>query len=122
MSIDETIVEVLQLDKEATPGPWKEDIGIYESPNDYNDLAFARGPMIERKRGEMLDAFRTRALPNARLQSRYRTAAPALARECQRLQDQYSCALGALERLNLLTVGIKRARDSWRIRCLKSER
>lgn len=45
-----------------------------------------------------------------------------LARECKRLQQEHADDHALVGRLNLSNVGLERARDSWRKRCLRSER
>lgn len=72
--------EVLRLDGEALN--WKPDIGLCLGDNDdgVGDLAFARGPMIARMRGESYEDHRKRAMNTASNACKRLAAAPALAR------------------------------------------
>jgi hypothetical protein len=112
-NINETIAEVLRLDTEATPGPWDED-GIYTGlrhlgkhcsdwyycDSDGNSIA------VPQERDAALIAY-------------YRTAAPALAREVQRLQGEvrqaqtgHDCALVAA-----YESGLRAGQEAMRYRC-----
>ena len=84
MDITETIAEVLRLDEEATPGPWEPFGGSVVEADETAYIVHG---------GEANDAD---------LIAYYRTAAPALAREVQRLQAE-------VERLR---AEIKRSRPS----------
>ena len=83
--IDDTIVEVLRLDEEATPGPWDYwfEVGTRLGPDREHPIALVkqmrRASCPGGVRGAGVDA-------DAALITYYRTAAPALAREVQRLQ------------------------------------
>lgn len=90
---NETIAEVLRLDEEATPGPWDYwfEAGTRLGPDREHPIALVkqmrRASCPGGVRGAGVDA-------DAALITYYRTAAPALAREVQRLQ-------GEIERLRL---------------------
>lgn len=79
MSMDETIAEVLRLDAEATQGPWD----ALDSSNPEDPAPF----VAQTGMGDVItgDVFYT---PDADIIAYYRTAAPALAREVQRLQAE----------------------------------
>jgi hypothetical protein len=68
--INETITEILRLDEEATPGPWEPFAGSVVREGETAYLVHG-GPDTD-----------------AALVAYYRTAAPALAREVQRLQAE----------------------------------
>jgi hypothetical protein len=70
MNINETIAEVLRLDEEATQGPWEPFAGSVVREGETAYLVHG-GPDTD-----------------AALVAYYRTAAPALAREVQRLQAE----------------------------------
>ena len=59
-------------------GTWREDIGVYMDPNLDNDLAFARGPMLDRQRFADEQSWREQARTDARFAKAARTAVPAL--------------------------------------------
>jgi hypothetical protein len=74
---NETIAEVLRLDEEATPGPWGRRSSDRDAQvRDANDQIMASV------------AYPQSSYANAALIAYYRTAAPALAREVQRLQAE----------------------------------
>lgn len=80
--IAETIARVLELDAEATKVPWKPSVGVYhdmEGDSEADDCFFGRGPVP-------FPHARALGEADAALIAYYRTAAPALANECQRLQ------------------------------------
>ncbi len=84
---NETIAEVLRLDEEATPGPWDYwfEVGTRLGPDREHPIALVkqmrRASCPGGVRGAGVDA-------DAALITYYRTAAPALAREVQRLQAE----------------------------------
>ena len=85
MSMDETIAEVLRLDAEATQGPWR-----WSPPKGHSCEAFI-GVCSFGDEGGGWDMQTTGNPPediDAELIGYYRTAAPALAREVQRLQAE----------------------------------
>ena len=89
--IDETIAAVLRLDAEATPGPWDYwfEVGTRLGPSREHPVALVKRLRHARcpggVRGAGVDA-------DAALIAYYRTAAPALAREVQRLQAELATA------------------------------
>lgn len=94
-SINETIAEVLRLDGAATPGPWVDIPDAWEVWRDDEDLG---GPVCSvPDEGGMLDRS------DADLIAYYRTAAPALAREVQRLRLDHAdeCLGSCCEGYNL---------------------
>ena len=84
---NETIAEVLRLDAQATPGPWDYwfEVGTRLGPDREHPIALVkrmrRASCPGGVRGAGVDA-------DAALITYYRTAAPALAREVQRLQAE----------------------------------
>lgn len=73
MTIDEMIAEVQRLDRIATPGPWETDgTEVFDLPGETY----------------LLEAKETNKkwLPDTELIATYRTAAPALAAEVERLR------------------------------------
>lgn len=87
--INETIAEVLRLGADATPGPWDEDgiyMGLRHLGKHCSDWYYRDSD------GNLIEVPLER---DATLIAYYRTAAPALAREVQRLQ-------GDVERLCVL--------------------
>jgi len=87
--MSETVTEVLRLDAQATPGPWDEDgiyMGLRHLGKHCSDWYYRDSD------GNLIEVPRER---DATMIAYYRTAAPALAREVQRLQ-------GEVERLRVL--------------------
>ena len=89
--INETVTEVLRLDAQATKGPWDYwfEVGTRLGPDREHPIALIKQMRHARcPGGAGVDS-------DAALIAYYRTAAPALAREVQRLQ-------GEVERLRVL--------------------
>ena len=86
-NIEQTIAEVLRLDAEATQGPWDYwfEVGTRLGPSREHPVALVKQLHHARcpggVRGAGVDA-------DAALIAHYRTAAPALARELQRLRAE----------------------------------
>lgn len=77
MTIEATCKRVLQLDAEATPGPWGVNAGPLISTS---LIVFATDGIVhEQVTGDVFEGH------DAKLIATYRTAAPELAREYQRL-------------------------------------
>lgn len=70
--------ELEALERDGTPLPWKQDIGVYEDLDGDEDMAFARGPLLRRKRGESYDDLKERARRDSQLSCALRNAAPSL--------------------------------------------
>lgn len=83
-NIDDTVAEVLRLDAQATRGPWDYwfEVGTRLGPDREHPIALVKQMRHARcPGGAGVDA-------DAALITYYRTAAPALAREVQRLQEE----------------------------------
>lgn len=95
-SIEEAAAEVLRLDQAATPGPWEQWTRsgvVMAGPLSANTPSLAsggRGRVAEASDGlgEDEDEGLLQAADNADLIAAYRTAAPELAREVQRLRRE----------------------------------
>lgn len=79
MTIENKIKRVRELDQAATPGPWRYESGWFgaEAPNGY-------------------EPFVTDSRPDAALLAAYRTLAPELADECERLRDRATLLEGKM--------------------------
>lgn len=119
--INETVAEVLRLDAQATRGPWDYwfEVGTRLGPDREHPIALVKQMRRARcpggVRGAGVDA-------DAALISHYRTAAPALAREVQRLQEQVrrvqlgrDCAIVAAHES-----GRRAGQEAMRERCLQA--
>lgn len=83
----------------ATPGPWKPDVGVYQDLDGDDDLAFARGPMIHRKKGETYRGLTERGGADAAFLAAARTDWPRCLDEIERLRVRQQDLLATIVKL-----------------------
>lgn len=95
--------------KAASPAAaWKVDIGVYEDFDGDEDLSFARGPMIVRKKGESYKDLTDRARKDAELLAALRTAAPKLIKQLRALEADFAAECVRVDRIE------KERDENWR--------
>ena len=96
-SITQLITRTLELDEAATPGPWT-CCRVDACHNDCNVYDDQDGLIVQGVHGD-----------NATTIAEYRTAAPVLAKECQRLQKE----------LNKTNLHLEEVEEELTLRCIE---
>lgn len=70
----------------ATPGEWTTSVGVYEDPDGDEDLTFARGPMVNRRKFKDVAGWRAQGKADAAFVAAARTGWPRALDEVERLR------------------------------------